>query len=230
MEKLINGVNVTQVVSQVLQNEQSNQKLSFQLVKAFPDFCDVSPAKLHEVENFGEQLHGAIALNYVNSVNTTITGRYIKLDGNWIKVDDKKFMDSKGDKKDISLGYILNANIQKIRLGETDKKGKMVQMPDPELAKLIKDKKDAIAKYYYKMVKRLQDLAKLGDPAIHEVEGTKKARSANKETMEFLADLFDKAEKSIRVKEKNGMVYSDGKLFAVMAKEFLVNYKKNAKQ
>ena len=229
MEKLINGVNVKQVVSQVLQNEQSNQKLAFQLVKAFPEFCDVTPAKLHEVENFGDQLHGAIALNYVNSVNTTLTGRYIKAEGNYIKVDDKKFQDFNGEKLDMSLGYILNANIQKIRLGETDK-GKVIKLPDPELAKLIKDKKDAIAKYYYKMVKRLQDLAKLGDPAVYDIEGTKKQRSANKETMEFLADLFDKAEKSIRVKEKNGMVYSDGKLFAVMAKEFLANYKKNAKQ
>lgn len=229
MEKLINGINVTQVVSQVLQNEQTNEKLAFQLVKAFPEFCELSPAKLHEVENFGEQLHGAIALNYVNCKNTTIVGRYINADGNYIKVDDKKFMDHKGDKIDFHLGYILKANVQKIRQGKTEN-GKVVIMPNPNLAKLVKDAKDAIAKYYYKQVTKLQDLARSGDPAIHEIEGTKKARSANKETMEYLADLFEKAEKSIRVKEKNGMVYSDGKLFAVMAKEFLANYKKNAKQ
>jgi len=227
MEKLKNSINVKQVVSQILQNDQTNQTLAYELVKAFPEFCETSPSKLPE--EFGKDLKDAITLHYANSVNTTLTGRYINADGNYIKVDDKKFAEFKGDKIDVSLGYIMNSNIQNIRQGKTEK-GKVIQMPNPNLANLLKGKKDEIAKYFYKQVKKLQDLAKLGDPAIHDVEGTKKQRSANKETMEFLADLFDKAEKSIRVKEKNGMVYSDGKLFAVMAKEFLVNYKKNAKQ
>ena len=227
MAQLNNSINVKQVVSQILQNDQTNQTLAYELVKVFPQFCETTPSKLPE--QFGKDLKDAITLHYTNSVNTTLTGRYINADGNYIKVDDKKFQDFKGDKIDVSLGYIMNANIQNIRQGKTEK-GKVIQLPNPNLANLLKGKKDEIAKYFYKQVTKLQDLAKLGDPAIHDVEGTKKAGSANKETMEFLADLFDKAEKSIRVKEKNGMVYSDGKLFAVMAKEFLANYKKNAKQ
>lgn len=227
MEKLNNSINVKSIVSQILQNDQTNQTLAYELVKAFPEFCETSPSKLPE--KFGADLKDAITLHYANSVNTTLTGRYINADGNYIKVDDKKFMEYKGDKIDVTLGYIMNANIQNIRQGKTEK-GKVIQMPNPNLANMLKGKKDEIAKYYYKQVKKLQDLAKLGDPINHEVNGTKKARSANKETMDFLADMFDKAEKSIRVKEKNGMVYSDGKLFAVMAKEFLANYKKNAKQ
>lgn len=227
MEKLNNSINVKNIVSQILQNDQTNQTLAYELVKAFPEFCETSPSKLPE--QFGKDLKDAITLHYTNSVNTTLTGRYINVDNTYHKVDDKKFAEFKGDKIDVSLGYIMNANIQNIRQGKTEK-GKVIQLPNPNLANLLKGKKDEIAKYFYKQVTKLQDLAKLGDPAVHDVEGTKKQRSANKETMEFLADLFDKAEKSIRVKEKNGMVYSDGKLFAVMAKEFLANYKKNAKQ
>jgi hypothetical protein len=221
------SINVKNIVSQILQNDKTNQSLAYELVKAFPEFCETSPSKLPE--QFGKDLKDAITLHYVNSVNTTLTGRYINLDGNYIKVNDTQFQEHKGEKIDMTVSFITNANIQTIRQGKSEK-GKVITMPNPELANMLKAKKDEIAKYFYKQVKKLQDLAKLGDPAIHEVEGTKKARSANKDTLEFLADMFDKAERSIRTKEKNGMAYSDGKLFAVMAKEFLAGYKKNAKQ
>ena len=227
MATVKNEVSIKNIVSQILQNDQTNQTLAYELVKVFPEFCETTPSKLPE--KFGKELKDAITLHYVNNVNTTLTGRYINADGNYVKVDDKKFTEYKGEKLDMTLGYIMNANIQSIRQGKTEK-GKVIQMPNPELANLVKSKKDEISKYVYKGVKKLQELAKLGDPVNHEVNGTKKARSANKETLEFIADMFDKAERSIRSKEKNGMVYSDGKLFAVMAKQFIEQYKKNAKQ